>query len=121
MLRSMMQMYVKGSVEAVEVYQKAFQAEILAVYPDDNGGYMHSEINAFGQILAVSERIDDVVVGNTMQFCFHFGAGGEDHVRHAYEVLKEGAVIKTPIGPCDYSPYMVSLVDKFGVYWCLFA
>lgn len=44
MLRSMMQIYVKGSVEAVNTYQKAFDAEILGLYPDDNGGYMHSEL-----------------------------------------------------------------------------
>lgn len=31
-----------------------FNAEILGLYPDDNGGYMHSELNAHGQILAVS-------------------------------------------------------------------
>lgn len=73
MLRSMMQVYVKGNVEAVNFYQKAFNAEILAVYPDDNGGYMHSEINAYGQILAVSEINEDHVIGNTMQFCFELG------------------------------------------------
>lgn len=42
MLRSMMQVYVKGSAEAVHTYQRAFEAEILGLYPDGNGGYMHS-------------------------------------------------------------------------------
>lgn len=120
MLRTLMQIYVKGSVEAVDTYQRAFNAEILALYPDDNGGYMHSELNAHGQIIAVSEFTDDLVIGNTMQFCFHFGEGGEKHVRNAYEVLKNEATICVPIGPCDYSPCMFSLVDKFGVFWCLF-
>lgn len=120
MLRSMMQVYVKGSIEAVNLYQKAFNADILAVYPDNNGGYMHSELNAYGQILAVSEINEDLVIGNTMQFCFHLGVGCEDDVKRAYEVLKDGATIKFPIGPSDYSPCMFSLVDKFGVYWCLF-
>ena len=31
MLRSMMQVYVKGSVEAVKLYQRAFNAEILGL------------------------------------------------------------------------------------------
>ena len=52
MLRSMMQVYVQGSVEAVYTYPEAFNAEILGVYPDVNGGYMHSELNACGEILA---------------------------------------------------------------------
>ena len=112
--------YVKGSVEAVDTYQRAFNAEILGLYPDDNGGYMHSELNAHGQIIAVSELSDNLVIGNTTQFCFQFGESGEEHVRNAYEVLKMGAIIHAPIGPCDYSPCMFSLVDKFGVFWCLF-
>ena len=120
MLRSMMQVFVKGSVEAVNFYQKAFNAEVLCTYPNDNGEYMHSEINAHGQILAVSELTDKTVIGNNMQFCFDFGEGGEEHVKNAYDVLKDGATIYEPIGPCDYSPCMFSLVDKFGVFWCLF-
>ena len=120
MLRTLMQVYVKGSAEAVAIYQKAFNAEILGLYPDDNGGYMHSELNAYGQIIAVSEVPDNSVIGNTMQFCFHFGDGGEECVRNAYEILKDGATVCVPMGPCDYSPCMFSLIDKFGVYWCLF-
>ena len=120
MLRSLMQVYVKGSVEAVKLYKEAFNAEILGVYLDDNGGYMHSELDVYDQILAVSELNDELETGNTMQFCFHFGEDGEQHVRQAYDMLKEGAIIKNPIGPCDYSLCMFSLIDKFGVYWCIF-
>lgn len=36
MLRSMMQVYVKGSVQAAELYQKAFNGEMLCAYPDEN-------------------------------------------------------------------------------------
>lgn len=120
MLRSLMQIYVKGSAEAVEFYRKAFDAVILGLYPDDSGGYMHSELDVHGQVIAVSELRDETAAGNTMQFCFHFGEGGEEKVRKAYGILKEGAVITDPVGPCDYSPCMFSLTDKFGVSWCLF-
>ena len=48
MLRSMMQVFVKNSVEAVEVYRKAFNAELLCAYPYESGGYMHAELNAYG-------------------------------------------------------------------------
>ena len=120
MRRSMMQVFVKGSAEAAALYQKAFDAEMLCAYPDGSGGYMHAELDAYGQIIAVSELSEDAVSGNTMMFCFHFGSGGEGHVKKAYEALKEGAVVHTPIGPCDYSPLMFALVDRFGVTWCLF-
>ena len=45
----MMQVFVKGSKEALELYKKAFNADVLCEYPDGNGGYMHAEINAFRQ------------------------------------------------------------------------
>ena len=110
----------KEALKTVKMYQKAFDAEILGLYPDDNGGYMHSELKAFDQILAVSELQGELILGNTMQFCFHMGAGNEAKVLKAYEVLKDGADVQVPAGPCDYSPCMFSLIDRFGVFWCMF-
>ncbi len=118
--RSMMQVYVKGSKEALELYRKAFNAEILCTYPDDNGGYMHSELSAYGQVIAISEITEEVIPGNTMQFCFDLGEGSEEKVRTAYEVLKQDAISCSPIGKCDYSPCQFYLTDKFGVCWCVF-
>lgn len=53
MQRSMMQVFVRGSIEAVKLYKTAFDADILCTYAAENGGYMHSELNAHGQIIAV--------------------------------------------------------------------
>ncbi len=64
MQRSMMQVFVKGSIEAVKLYKTAFDADILCTYAAENGGYMHSELNAHGQIIAVSEIAEDIIVGN---------------------------------------------------------
>lgn len=120
MYRSMMQVFVKGSREALELYKQAFDGEILCAYPDGNGGYMHSELNAYGQVIAVSEILEDIISGNTMMFCFHFGEGGADFVKKAYEILKTGANVGNPPEKCDYSPCQCVLTDKFGVTWCLF-
>lgn len=115
-----MQMYIKGSVEAVDLYQKAFEAKLVSEYKNDDGSYLHAELDAFGQILALSEASDDKVSGNTMQFCLHFEETELDRVKHAYDVLKDGAAITSPLGECFYSKCMFSLIDKFGVNWCLF-
>lgn len=120
MLRSMMQVYVRGSVEAVELYRRAFDAELICAYPDEKGGYMHSELNAWGQIISVSEIEEDVIAGSTMQFCFHMGEGQEDKVYKAYEALKDGATKIDLPSDCGYSPCQFTLVDKFGVWWCVF-
>ena len=120
MYRSMMQVFVKGSKEAAEIYRKAFHAEVLCAYEDGKGGYMHAELNAYGQVIAVSEIAEDVTLGNTMMFCLHFGEGGEDHVKTAYKVLKEEAIACSPLDKCDYSPLQFVCTDKFGVTWCIF-
>lgn len=120
MLRSMMQVFVKGSKEAVKIYQKAFNAEVLCAYDNGNYGYMHAELNAYGQVIAVSEIAEDITPGNTMMFCLHFGEGGEENVRTAYEVLKDEAITCSPLDKCDYSPLQFVCKDKFGVTWCIF-
>ena len=120
MLRSMMQVFVHGSEDALQMYQKAFDAEVLCAYPNETGGYMHAELNAYGQVLAVSEADEEVCEGGTMMFCFHFGEGGEEKVYKAYEVLKENARSAAPPAPCEYSPCQCVVMDCFGVYWCLF-
>ncbi|MDD4124145.1 MAG: VOC family protein [Eubacteriales bacterium] len=120
MNRSMMQVFVKDSKEALEFYRQAFNAEILCKYPDENGNYMHSELNAYGQIIAVSEITEGVNPGNTMMFCFDFGSGHEKDIKTAYEVLKEEAITCSPLDKCDYSSLQFVCTDKFGVTWCLF-
>jgi PhnB protein len=62
----------------------------------------------------------DTVTGSTVQFCLHFGEGKEAIVQKIYDVLKDGAKILCPLRQCEWSPLMVSLIDKFGVHWCIF-
>ncbi|SHO43088.1 VOC family protein [Anaerocolumna xylanovorans] len=123
MIRSMMQIYVKGSGETVELYLKAFHATLGFHVKNSDGSFYHSELDVDGHILAISEAndgMDKSTPGNTMQFCFHYGEGNEDAVKHAYETLKEGSEILFPLGPCDFSPLCTDFIDKFGVRWCLF-
>jgi PhnB protein len=139
MLRSMMQVYAVGSDKAVELYKKAFDAELVAAYPAEDGTYYHSELNVYGQILSVAEsRLGEGYPaengvypvsfapgaarnpGNTMQFCLHFGEGNRDKIQLGYETLKEGGIVLFPLGPVDYSPLAFDVVDRFGVRWFLF-
>jgi len=116
----MMQIYAKNSIEAVELYRSAFGAELLWSCPGDKGGYMHAELDVYGQIVAVSELEGEAVTGTTMQLCFHMGEGQEDKVHRAYEALKDGATDVIPPSACGYSPCRCLLTDKFGVRWCVF-
>jgi len=121
MYRSMMQVFVKGSETALPFYQKAFDAKLLCRYPENGGPIMHAELEIDGHLLAVSEQMQETsVVGNTMMFCLHFGPGGEEQVRRAHEVLGEDARECSPPELCDYSPLQTVIIDKFGVWWCIF-
>ena len=117
-----MQVFVKGSAEALDFYQKAFNAKVLCAYFSPDGTRLeHSELDVYGQVLAVSELLDgEAASGSTMMFCLHMGQGSEAEVERIYETLKEGAVVTSPLGSCSYSPLETDLVDRFGVRWCIF-
>lgn len=136
MLRSMFQVYVKGSGKAFEFYKKAFDGE--AVYQPPNDGnipidelvYDHSELNIYGQILAVSEakmldypkfeKETPLICGNNVQLCLNFNRDEANKVKKAYDVLNEDAIKPGTLEIADFSPCLFSLIDKFGVSWCLF-
>lgn len=127
MKRSMMQAYVTRSDKAVALYQEAFDAVLISSYPNEDGTFIHSELDIQGEILAVSERNseysiigEETVTGNVMQFCLHYGDWNEEKVRKAYEVLKTDAKILMPLAPCEFSSLMTDLIDKYGIRWCLF-
>ncbi len=127
MFRSILQIYVKGSDEAFEFYKNAFDANIGFQDVDENGTVIHRELDVFGQAIAIGEAHDTTraggknrLTGNTMQFCIQFGEGQEDRVRKAYETMLEGSEIITPFGELFFSPCGVELIDKYGVWWCLF-
>ena len=125
MYRSMMQIYVKNSNQAVDFYQNAFGAEVLCNHQNDDGTVGHAELDVFGQILAICEaRENEVSAGNSMQFCLHMGEGKEALVKNMYNALKEDCMkLTAPItspGECPWSPCLFGLIDKFGVNWCIY-
>ena len=76
MKRTLMQIYAKGSLEAVNLYCRAFDAKLGFHVKNQDGSYYHSEISADGQIIAVEERTEkseeQVREYPAMQFCFQY-------------------------------------------------
>lgn len=117
------QVYVRGSIEAVEMYCKAFGAEISFQIKDkEKNAYAHCELSINGQLfLAVSEAPENCdtspkKVWQTMAFNA-YEMSSKEAVRNAYEVLCEGGTVIDPLGPCDWNPYCSNLIDKYGVFW----
>ena len=117
------QVYVRGSIEAVEMYCKAFCAEIsFQIKDSEKNAYAHCELSVNGQLfMAVSEAPDicDVskkCVWQTMAFNV-YDMGSEEAVRNAYDILRDGGTVIDPLGPCDWNSYCSNLIDRFGVFW----
>lgn len=122
MKRSMFQLFLNNCDEAIAFYGEAFGVAPDCIYRDEvDNSIVHSEMTVFGQTIALSENRAEADPGNTMMLCFHFGEGHEEVIDKAFSVLKQNAIkIDCPPSPCSYSPYETALVDRYGVYWCLF-
>jgi PhnB protein len=118
----MIQLYVRHSNTAAELYKEAFGLDSVADFGrHDDGTYKHAQFNIGSQVIFLSELTDgESVAGNTMQICVEFGENGEEAVRKAYNVLYEGAKIQHQLGEPCWNPLLFSLIDKFGVNWCVY-
>jgi PhnB protein len=116
-----MQVYVKGSQQAVEMYQSAFGAEMGYNVRNPDGTFMHAELMRNGQFfLAVSEAGDDfntAVIPKYPVMNFSVEFENEAAVRKAYQVLSENSPICTSIRVLPWSDCCADIVDRFGVYW----
>ena len=109
-------LYVKNSVEAVELYKKAFCLDLGYHVKNPDGTYFHSELYKNGkEFLSVVEAPNGNIGEYTVQLGVTFA--DEAEVRKAYALLSEGGTIKTPIGPLPWSPCAADVIDKFGVWW----
>jgi len=123
-----LQVYVKGSVAAVALYQKAFGAALGYHVLNDDGTFMHAELEVDSKpILAVSESANDIgwrllkeyspEVRPTMNFGVTLA--DEAAVKHAYELLSQDGVIVLPLGRLPWSDCCADVIDRFGVSWYL--
>ena len=119
------QVYVKNSIEAVEMYCRAFGVEItFQVKNEQNTAYAHCELSVDGQLfLAVSEATNpcdiDVISKDkwqTMTFNV-FEMGSEDAVHKAFDFLSDGGTILNPIKEVPWCKCCATVIDKFGVCW----
>jgi PhnB protein len=122
------QIYVRGSIEAVEFYKRAFNGSLgFHEYFQDGmpeDGYAHADIKVGDRtILALCENecYTSSVVGHpVMQFNLS-GLGTKEAVLQAYRVLSEGAVenSENPNGPAalSWSEYCFSIIDKYNIWW----
>lgn len=87
---------------------------------NDDGNYVHAEIDICGNIVAISEADEESLSGNTMQFCIQYNEDEKILLEKAYSILKKNGTLLHPLGECFYSSSMADFIDEYGVHWCLF-
>ena len=124
-MKNYTQVYVNNSVEAAEMYCRAFGAEVTrAFWNEDKTAYEHCELSVDGEgFLALAEAKGPCNVAlihemkwETMTFNV-FEMGTEEKVHRAFEVLKEGGVVLEDIHELPWSRCCATVIDKYGVCW----
>ncbi len=124
-MKNYTQVYVKNSLEAAQIYCRAFGAEIMREYlTPDGSAYEHCDLSVDGEgflSLAEAKNPCDVEFIHRMKWetmTFNaFEMGSEEAVRRAFEVLSEGGVVLEPIHQLPWSSCCATIIDKFGVCW----
>ena len=111
-------LYVNNSIEAVKMYQLAFNLELGYHVLNEDGSYFHSELYKEGEeVLSVVESNSCVSTANPVQLGFTFD--GRDELLRAFNILiREGKVLMD-VCELPWSPCAAEVMDKFGIKWYL--
>lgn len=110
--------YVKNSVEAVELYQQVFGLELGYHVKNPDGSFYHSELMKNGEpFISVVEAAKDNSGEPLVQLGYEFDSA--EGVIKAFELLKEGGKIDLPVGELPWTPCAASVIDRFGIWWYL--
>jgi PhnB protein len=114
--------YFNGNCkEAIELYKKAFNAEILTIIENPESGkenkVIHAEIVIHKQKLMMNDfgNSQGVSTPSGYQLVVQF-----DHISHLEKAFDEFAETSTILfleQATDYSPCVVQFIDKFRTRW----
>jgi len=119
-------LYVKNSVEAVAFYCNAFNIQIGYNAKNNNGTYLHAELEKNGNsIFAISESDEEIIqkamlITDKPITSLGVNLDTNEELTHAFNILAEGGHVLRPLGELPWSPRSADLVDKYGVCWYIF-
>ena len=108
-------------LDAIELYQRAFQAKVLDLIMNPESGkeqqVIHAEMLIHGQKLMLNDfgNQQGVSIPDGYQLVVQFES--VEALEAAYRELETGARVLTPKQPTDYSPCVTQLIDRFGTRW----
>ena len=124
-------LYVKNSIEAVELYKKAFGLTLgsdnISPVKNPDGTYLHAPLFKNGrEIFDVSEgargnKLAKLMLAEGQRPVMTYGINftTEDEVKNAFYLLSQSGRVASAIKSEPWSACSGEVVDKFGVYWYL--
>jgi PhnB protein len=114
--------YFNGNCrEAIELYKKAFNAEILTVIDNRKAGkekqVLHAEIAIHNRKLMMNDFGNNLGVTRPDGYQLVVQFDRIEQLENAFSEFAEGSTILFPKQPTDYSPWVVQFIDKFGTRW----
>ncbi len=114
--------YFNGNCrEAIELYKKAYSAEVLTIIPNQSPGkeneVIHSEIKIHNQTLMMNDFGDNEGITQASGFQLVIQFESVEQLEESYSILSESSVTISPKQPTNYSECVVRFIDKFGIHW----
>ena len=114
--------YFNGNCrEAIDLYKKAFNANILTIIKNTESGkedqVIHAEIEIHQQKLMMNDfgNNQGAATPNGYQLVVKFDQVNQ--LEQAFSEFVENCTILFPMQPTDYSPCVVQFIDGFGTRW----
>lgn len=105
-------------VEAIELYRRAFGAEVGPVLLGDDGSVYHAEMTIGGQRVMLCDN-RDVPFAPSASLSLAVTMDSDAAIQHAFDVLCEGGRVLYPIERTSYASSFASVFDRFGFRWVL--
>ena len=111
-------LYVKNSIEAVEMYKEAFSLELGYHMLNPDGTYFHSELLSGGkEMFSVVESSESKCTANPVQIGVTFDDKAQ--LLNAFDILSNNGNVMMEVGELPWSPCAAEVIDKFGIRWYL--
>lgn len=108
--------HFKGNCkEAIEVYKKAFDFQIVQLMTSDEGFVYHGEALLYNQRVYMTDDTGMKEGSNPLSLAISFKT--DEAVIQAFDILKEEAVMIHEMQSTSYASAFVSFVDRFGMRW----
>lgn len=112
--------YIKDSLQAVEMYKAAFGLELGYHVLNDDGTYFHSDLMEDNrEICSVVEAKEAYFKGDGNPIELGYTFQTREELERAFEILKDGGTVLMDICELPWSPCAAGVVDRFGVRWYL--